>query len=1217
MLPPHTPLERDFPLGIPGFSWADLHDPVRLRALLEVFDGELAEADRELMDRLAAGRANPDTLPPEELSALLVALGPQVSVFVARLFGIENHRAAQRAISAREGSIFSVKKEFSGRKGKKFAAEAAHFDFAALHGELLAKAGQHPVAKLVPEADAELRLAIFLQGLLDAEPLLDPKNEVNESQGRAAGWLIAGGAPGGRGEFLAWLAWVIDMGAHWAAAAAASEAGRAATQHWAMFRQPRPMHFDALVQITKPRADMPELMEGPRDTLRKRDGFHLTDARPGARETLGEAHYCILCAGRDKDSCSKGFYKINPEKSGAREYLKNPLGIELTGCPLDEKISEMHEMRRDGDAIAAVAIVCVDNPMLPGTGHRICNDCMKSCIFQKQEPVNIPAAETGVLTDLLELPYGFEIWSLLTRWNPLNLRRPCALPFNGKKILVVGMGPAGYTLAHYLLNDGFAVVGIDGLKIEPPDAALSGADGRAPRPVVNAEDLQQDLATRKTSGFGGVSEYGITVRWDKNFLTLLHLNLARRKKMTIVGGVRFGGTLTIEQAWELGFDHIAIAAGAGRPTIINLKNNLIRGIRKASDFLMGLQLTGAYRHESLANLQLRLPALVVGGGLTAIDTATEALAYYPVQCEKLLSWHEALALEKGEAAARLRFDAEEIQILDTLLDHARALRGERARAQAAGEAPDFLPLLNEWGGVTLAYRKRLQDSPAYRLNYEEVVKAFEEGIRFAENLEPLEAHPDAHGALEAVTFKRGDGGEIRLPGRALLVAAGTSPNTTYEKEYPGSFLRDEKGQFFKPHRAVVESSGWTQLEPSGKGDGFFTSYHRGGKFISFFGDNHPHYAGNVVKAMASAKDGHPFITAIFAPQVAKLDGNEQSQREVEYEGWAKTLDDLLVPRVTAVNRLTETIIEVVVRAPLAARNFQPGQFYRLQNYEQQAPQIGGAILTTEPLALTGAWVDPVDGLLSMIALELGVSSRLCAALKPGEPIVVMGPTGTPTVIPEAETVLLVGGGLGNAVLFSIARACKQRGNRVLYVAGYKKATDLFKRDEIEAATDLVIYAVDPGNGTITPRRAADRFFQGNIVQAMRAYGAGELGEPPIPMSAVTRLIVIGSDRMMAAVKAARHTVLAPFLRPGHAAIGSINSPMQCMMKEVCAQCLQKHIDPVTGKESFVFSCYDQDQPLDQVDFVHLNARLRQNTVNEKLSSQYFELLTEKSGLVRV
>ena len=72
--------------------------------------------------------------------------------------------------------------------------------------------------------------------------------------------------------------------------------------------------------------------------------------------------------------------------------------------------------------------------------------------------------------------------------------------------------------------------------------------------------------------------------------------------------------------------------------------------------------------------------------------------------------------------------------------------------------------------------------------------------------------------------------------------------------------------------------------------------------------------------------------------------------------------------------------------------------------------------------------------------------------------------------------------------------------------------------------------------------------------------------------------------MMAAVAGARHGVLAPHLKASHVAIGSINSPMQCMMKEICAQCLQPHKDPVTGKTTYVFSCFNQDQELDRVDF---------------------------------
>ena len=78
--------------------------------------------------------------------------------------------------------------------------------------------------------------------------------------------------------------------------------------------------------------------------------------------------------------------------------------------------------------------------------------------------------------------------------------------------------------------------------------------------------------------------------------------------------------------------------------------------------------------------------------------------------------------------------------------------------------------------------------------------------------------------------------------------------------------------------------------------------------------------------------------------------------------------------------------------------------------------------------------------------------------------------------------------------------------------------------------------------------------------------------------------------------------------PHHFAIGSINSPMQCMMKEICAQCLQPQRDPQTGEVTYVFSCFNQDQPLDCVDFHALSERLRQNSLQEKLTAQWIAAL---------
>jgi len=102
--------------------------------------------------------------------------------------------------------------------------------------------------------------------------------------------------------------------------------------------------------------------------------------------------------------------------------------------------------------------------------------------------------------------------------------------------------------------------------------------------------------------------------------------------------------------------------------------------------------------------------------------------------------------------------------------------------------------------------------------------------------------------------------------------------------------------------------------------------------------------------------------------------------------------------------------------------------------------------------------------------------------------------------------------------------------------------------------------------------------------------------------------------MMNAVRAARHDVLADLLPKQHTAIGSINSTMQCMMKEICAQCLQMHIDPLTGDPTGpVFSCFNQDQPLDRVDFMNLNERLKTNSALEHVSNRWLDHLLSKSS----
>src|SRR5436309_394734 len=240
------------------------------------------------------------------------------------------------------------------------------------------------------------------------------------------------------------------------------------------------------------------------------------------------------------------------------------------------------------------------------------------------------------------------------------------------------------------------------------------------------------------AGFGGVAEYGITVRWDKNFLKVIRLLLERRDHFALYGGVRFGGTIDVDGAFALGFDHVALAAGAGKPTVLELPNGLANGVRTASDFLMALQLTGAAKTDSLANMQLRLPVIVSG----------------------------------------------------------------RAR------------------GITVS-----------------------------------EQHNDGDGVWHEYA-------RLTLSARTILIAAGTQPNTVLAREDPVHFeldgkyfrLLDEGGNAVKPLRGLAKPD-----QPA-----VLTEIRGDGRAVSFFGDLHPSFYGNVVKAMASAKQGYPIVSRMLA-----------------------------------------------------------------------------------------------------------------------------------------------------------------------------------------------------------------------------------------------------------------------------------------------------------------------------------------------------------------
>ena len=367
--------------------------------------------------------------------------------------------------------------------------------------------------------------------------------------------------------------------------------------------------------------------------------------------------------------------------------------------------------------IAALALVCVDNPMCPGTGHRICNDCMKACVFQKQEPVNIPQIETRGAHRGAAPPVGVRESTASSRGgtrSTSSARTP--RPYNGQERARRRPRPRGLHAAHHLRARASPCVGVDGLKIEPlPRAALDRRRTRTrPRPV---RDFATMYARARRARPARVRRRERVRHHRPLGQELPHGPLRDPRRgsalLRMYGGVRFGGTL--DARGRVGARlrprrHRRGRRAADRSSPSRTTSS--RGIRKASDFLMALQLTGAYKQSSIANLQVRLPAVVIGGGLTAIDTATELLAYYVVQVEKTA---ERIDDARRASAARRRASGDVRRggagvprRAARPRARARATSGRSRRRRGARPLP---ALLDAWGGVSLVYRKRARRLP--------------------------------------------------------------------------------------------------------------------------------------------------------------------------------------------------------------------------------------------------------------------------------------------------------------------------------------------------------------------------------------------------------------------------------------------------------------------------------------------------------------------------
>jgi len=294
---------------------------------------------------------------------------------------------------------------------------------------------------------------------------------------------------------------------------------------------------------------------------------------------------------------------------------------------------------------------------------------------------------------------GVEIYGLLTRWNPLNVRRPYALPTTARRCSLSAWARrlhAGPLPRERRIR----VVGVDGLKIEPLPEAIAGTDMAPPQPVRDWSAIY----SRSTSGLSKAS-VACRVRHHRpvgqELLTLLHLTLAAGPRSACTAAsasaarsrwTTRGSTASI--TWPL--------PPRRQATIVDMKNNLLAASGRPATSSWGSS-SRRLQAQRFANLQVRMPCLVIGGGLTAIDTATEVMAFY--RCRSRSCWTATSAVRAvGRGGDPRRVRRRGTGLLDEFVDTARGARRARAAA-AAGETPDFVALMKAWAACRSSIAK--------------------------------------------------------------------------------------------------------------------------------------------------------------------------------------------------------------------------------------------------------------------------------------------------------------------------------------------------------------------------------------------------------------------------------------------------------------------------------------------------------------------------------